>query len=255
MQQNITLEKKDHIARIALNRPDSLNAINSAMARELLSAFDDAENDNNIRVVILTGNGRAFSAGMDLKAVAVEGADMFDIAMPAFDRVAEFKLPVIGALKGYVITGGMELALGCDIIIAADNTMFRDTHLRVGILPAGGNTQRMPRIAGEKKGKELLFTSRFLPAREAEALGLINKVVPLEKLDEEAWTMAGTIAETSRELLIAMKKLINEGMGMDFRAALLYERMVGTASIRATAKDKMKQVGKSIIERGSNEVK
>lgn len=253
--RNIIVEKKEGIARIALNRPEVLNAMNTSTLKELNQALDGIEKDESIKVVILTGAGRAFSAGMDLKAVASEGAEMFEAAVETFNRVANFPLPVICAVKGYVITGGMELALACDMLIAAEDTRFRDTHLRVGILPAAGNSQRLPRIVGEKRAKEILFASPFIPAKEAERLGLVNRVVPLARLDEEAWSLAKTIAEIPRHLLVSLKRVVNEGMAMDFAAATRYERLEGMRIIKASAGEAMSQTGKSVIVRGSTEVK
>ncbi len=229
--KNLILEKSNGIAKIILNRPRVLNAMNEELLAELVVALDDIEKDDSVHVVILTGSGDVFSAGRDLKCV-MEGSER-----PGGDRykaLEDLSKPVIAAVNGPCFTGSFELVMCADIIIASENAVFGDTHARFGIIPGGGQTQRLPRQIGPKKAKELLFTCERISAREAERIGIVNKVVPREKLDEAAQEMAEKILKNIPETIKSLKSLINRGLKTDLQTGLKMEMDVHKGPISPT---------------------
>lgn len=252
--ENIVVERKcEDIVQITLNRPEALNALNTALCSELRSALEDVQRDESIAVVILTGAGRAFSAGLDLK----EQADLVvrhDIIMDVFSLLTKLGPPIIAGINGFAITGGFELALSCDIIIASNNAVFRDTHAQVGIIPGGGNTQRLPRIVGEKKAKEIMFTSDFIYATEAERLGFVNKVVPHEKLEEECILLAQKIATQPKYIIRKIKRMIDNGMGMDFNAATVFEQFESLKWFKGLNREEFTKRWQGVIEEGGTKI-
>ncbi len=223
--EDLILEKKQGIAWITLNRPEVLNAVDNQLLRELISTLEDVEEDDSVGVVILKGAGRAFCAGADLKSMfGSEGEG------ERFSRIAEMievmDKPVIAAVHGFAITGGFLLAYSSDMIIAAEDAVFADTHALWGLIPNGGESQRLPRLVGKMKAKELMFTSDQLSAGEAERIGLVNKVVPRNKLDEAAEELARKLLNNSRNSITAIKLLINRGMEVDFATGLHLEGVV-----------------------------
>ena len=223
--KNLILEKKQGIARITLNRPEVLNAVNNQLLRELISALEDVATDDSVGVVILQGAGRAFCAGADLKSLFGSGGEG-----ERFSRIAEMievmDKPVIAAVHGFAITGGFLLAYSSDMIIAAEDAVFADTHALWGLIPNGGESQRLPRLVGKMKAKELMFTSDQISAAEAERIGLVNKVVPRDKLDEATEDMARKLLNNSRNSIAVIKSLINRGMEVDFATGLKLEGVV-----------------------------
>lgn len=220
----IILEKENRIAKITLNRPEVLNAMDEELLSELALACDDIEEDDNIDVVILTGAGRAFSAGMDLKQIRERRGRPRKSRTRGYRVIEDLSKPVIAAVNGYCFTGAFELVMHADIIIASENAIFCDTHARFGILPGGGQTQRLPREIGPKKAKELMFSCDRISADEAERIGIVNKIVPLEKLEEAAVEMAGKILENIPESIRTIKWMVNEGMKMNLESGLKLER-------------------------------
>ena len=217
--RTMIVEKKDNVAKITLNRPP-LNAVNEELLDELKAVCEDIDKDDGIRVVILTGAGKAFSAGRELRAV-MEGKEY-----PGGSRyrtLENLSKPVIAAVNGYCFTGSFELAMCADLIIASEKAVFSDTHARFGILPGGGQTQRLPRIVGARKAKELMFTCDRISAKEAERIGIVNKVVPHERLEEEAEEMAEKISKNIPETISTMKSLINQSMNTDLETGLKLE--------------------------------
>lgn len=219
-------EITDGIVTLTLNRPEAMNALSSELRRALADAFRDLARDPDVRVVILTGAGRAFCAGMDLKeagggsgdqAAFEEEGDIVQDAMKSFDR------PVIGAINGHAITAGFELALLCDILIASSEARFADTHVRVGMLPGWGLSQELPRRIGITRAKELSLTGNYITAQQAEAWGLVNRVVPPEELLPSCRTLAADIASCEAHVVSTYKRLIDEGYGMPFAEARIYE--------------------------------
>lgn len=252
--ENITVEKKgEGIVKITLNRPHVLNALSNALFDELQLALEDIQRDDTVAVVILTGAGRAFSAGRDLKTA--EDFVVFErLARSVLSSLEELGPPVIAAVNGFAITGGFELALACDIVVASESALFRDTHAQVGILPGGGNTQRLPRLIGEKKAKEIMFASEFISATEAEAMGLVNQVVPPEKLEEEVMLLARKIVTQPKDMIRKLKQMINEGMKMDLKAAMMFEQLESRAWRQRLVPEEIAQRGQAVIEKGRAEI-
>ncbi|MFH1775780.1 MAG: enoyl-CoA hydratase/isomerase family protein [Chloroflexota bacterium] len=216
----IVLEKDNQIAKITLNKPQALNSVDEELLAELVSALDDIEKDERINVVILTGAGRAFSAGRDLKGI-LEGREW---AGGSRYRVLEdLSKPVIAAVNGYCFTGSFELVMCADIIIASEKAIFADTHARFGVIPGGGQTQRLPRQIGPRKAKELMFTGDMITAREAERIGIVNRVVPPEELEKAAREMAEKILKNIPETIRAIKSLVNKGLKTDLASGLKME--------------------------------
>ena len=226
--ETILLEKKDGIAKIILNRPQALNAVTEGLLTDLVSACEEVEKDDSIQVVILTGAGKAFSAGRDVEGV-LEGREYPGAAR--YRAIEALSKPVIAAVHGACFTGSLELVLYADIIIASEKAIFADTHARFGIVPGGGQTQILPRIVGAKKAKEIMFTCEPLSAHEAERLGIVNKVVPVEELEQAAWEMAEKIQRNIPEALRIMKRLINDGLKKDLETGLKLEAAEHTGPI------------------------
>jgi len=221
---DIIYEKKDGVATITLNRPQALNAINLQIFKEMKEALNDIASDETIGIVVLTGSGRAFSAGVDIKSMGdgedVTRAERTKIALDVIAAIENLEKPVIASVNGYCLTGALELATACDLIIASENASFGDTHARWGLTPTWGGSQRLPRIVGAMKAKEMVFTCEMLTAREALQIGLVNKVVEPEKLGEAVQEMAKKILANSRQSISVQKKLMNRGLKMDYGSAL-----------------------------------
>ena len=223
--KNIIVEKKEEgIVIITLNRSQVLNALNNASFAELRTALEDIQRDENVAVVILTGAGRAFSVGRDLKATE-DFSESDEVIIDVFALLEKLGPPVIAAVNGYAITGGLALALSCDIVVASENAAFRDNHAQIGIFPDGSTSQKLPRLVGEKKAKEILFTSDLISGGEAERIGLVNKVVPPEKLEEEVMLLAKKIASQPKPMIRSIKQVVNQGMRMDLEAAMMFARI------------------------------
>src|SRR5271169_6697648 len=191
MYQTIIVERTvDGVATLTFNRPEKLNAMTLQLRSEMAEAIDTLQSDPEVRVLILTGAGRAFSAGLDLSEwSAPHRAGGAYLANPV-SAIEKFAGPVIGAINGYTITGRLELALACDILIASNEAQFADTHVHVGLLPGWGGSVRMARRIGLPRAKELALTGRFFSAQEALAWGLVNRVVPAEELLPQAYALA-----------------------------------------------------------------
>ena len=231
----IILEKKNQIAKITLNKPQALNAIDEELLSELVAALDEIEKDDSVNVVILTGAGRAFSAGRDLKRL-LDGQEW--PGGPRYKALEDLSKPVIAAVNGYCFTGSFELAMCADIVIASENAVFGDTHARFGLVPGGGQTQRLPRQIGAKKAKELIFTCDTISASEAERIGIVNKVVPPEKLEETALEMAEKILKNIPETVRGIKSLINKGMKTDLETGLKMEAAAHKGPLTPTEEGK-----------------
>ncbi|MBN1613126.1 MAG: enoyl-CoA hydratase/isomerase family protein [Deltaproteobacteria bacterium] len=216
----IIVERKDGVAKVILNRPEAMNALDEEMLTEMAAAFRELDAEEGVHVIILTGAGRAFSAGRDLRGV-LESRER--VGGARYRVLEEIGKPVIAAVNGPCFTGAFELALCADIVIASEKALFGDTHARFGLIPGGGQTQRLPRQIGPKKAKELLFTCEPVTAQEALRLGIVNRVVPAEQLDEAAMEMAGKILRNIPEAIRTMKSLVNEGMKTDLESGLRME--------------------------------
>lgn len=221
----IIYEKKDGVARITLNRPKVLNAISPQVLLELEQALTEIANDDTVGVVLLTGAGRAFSAGVDIKGMdesreESSTASRKRLALDVIEAIEGLDKPVIAIVSGYCLTGALELALACDLVIASENAVFGDTHARWGLTQTWGGSQSLPRILGPLKAKEMFFTSDMLTAKEAEQIGLVNKVVPADRLDEAVQELTDKILANSRESIRITKSMMNRGLKMDYASAL-----------------------------------
>src|SRR5665213_2326426 len=200
----IQIGTENGIGIVTLNRPEALNALNSALMDELSAAIDGFEADDSIRCVIITGSEKAFAAGADIGEMAEKSfAEAYreDFITRNWERVARARKPVIAAVAGYALGGGCELAMMCDLIIAADNAKFGQPEIKLGTIPGAGGTQRLPRAISKAKAMDLCLTARMMDAAEAERAGLVSRVVPAEKLVEEAIAAATVIADMSQPIV------------------------------------------------------
>jgi enoyl-CoA hydratase len=245
--ENILLEKEDGIATITFNRPDALNALNNQTRAEFYSAMKDVAADDEIKVVILTGAGRAFVAGSDIKELkqttSLDAHNIHRLGMV----VEKMEKPVIAAVNGFALGGGCEIVMACDIIIASDKARFGQPEINLGIIPGGGATQRLPRLVGVCKAKELILTGDIIKAEEAEKIGLVNRVVPGENLMAAAKEIAKKIAAKSKATVRLAKDVINKGMQTSLETGLDYEREI--YSLCLTLEDKEEGINAFIEKR------
>ncbi|TAK29463.1 MAG: crotonase [Chloroflexota bacterium] len=230
--ENISYSIDDHkgIGRIIINRPEVKNALNRDTRRELRAVIDALRHDYSIRVVVVTGAGNdAFVSGADVRDFqGVTPADIEEIAstmgQQLFNDIESLPMPVLAMINGYCFGAGCELAMACDVRIAAKNAKFGQLEINLGIMPGAGGTQRLPRLVGWGKAKEMLYTGKIIGAVEAERIGLVDSVVPVEKLEAEVNQLAEAIASKSPLVLRLLKKTINRGMYTDLAAGLSYEK-------------------------------
>lgn len=229
----IILEKSEGVAKIALNRPDALNSLDLETLREIDGALTEIEADDSLRAVIITGKGRAFCAGADLKQVSEFAKSpqsmiaFLRVIHGVFNRIESFSRPVIAAINGMALAGGLELSLACDLAMAAADARIGDQHANFGLIAGAGGSQRLPRVIGARRAKELFFSGDWITAQEAERIGLVNKVVPPDKLDAEAMALARKLAERSPMATKTAKTLVNRGMQMELPDALELEINMG----------------------------
>ncbi len=226
----ILLDKKDGVARITLNRPDSLNAIDRETLLDLAAAADDIDKDREVRVVVITGAGRAFCAGADLNYIlgTLEGPFKTEQAIRlwhgVFNRIEDITKPVIAAVNGLALAGGLELVMVCDLAVAVESARMGDQHANFGLVPGGGGSQRLPRLVGIRRAKELLLTGRWLSAAEALDIGLVNRVAPAGKLDEVVKEITDDLVKKKSPMASTMiKGLVDKGMQADLRTGLELE--------------------------------
>lgn len=226
-------------AVLTLNRPARLNALSAQLRADFVVAIDELERDPRVLVLILTGAGRAFCAGLDLNEL---GRDISGMRSGGVDdpvaAMARFSGPIIGAINGPAITGGLEIAVACDVLIASDNAVFADTHSRVGVMPGWGLSQMMSRLVGLHRAKELAFTGNFLHAAQAERWGLVNRVVPAKELLDTARALARDMIGAAPGMLVTYKALIDDGFALAYGSARSLEREVADArNVLITAND------------------
>jgi len=224
----LVVEKRDGVAVVTLNRPHAMNALSRALRAEIVRTFGALGGDPDVGVVILTGAGRAFTAGLDLKELGGErgGTDDTASAVTGGDVVAAVSgcpQPVIGAINGFAITGGFELALACDVLIAATTARFADTHARVGIMPGWGLSQKLSRTIGIYRAKELSLTGNYLSAEQAEAWGLVNRVVEPDALLPTCHALARDMLSCVPDVLRRYKQVIDAGYADTFARGLAIE--------------------------------
>ncbi|MCX5807009.1 MAG: enoyl-CoA hydratase-related protein [Proteobacteria bacterium] len=225
--ETLLIEKEEGVAIVKLNRPP-VNSLNAQAYTDVYNAFCDLENDESVNVILLTGEGaKAFAAGLDVKEVAGKSIpDYFAfgrISRMCLDKVAGIQKPTIAVLFGFVFGGGCELALACDLRIAASDANIGCPEVNLGIIPGSGGTQRLPRLIGVAKAKELLFMGDTVSGDEAYRIGLVNKVVPKDKLLDEAKAMAKKLAAKPKVALSLLKNAIDNGINMDLQSAITYE--------------------------------
>jgi len=229
--ESLVVGTEGALGMIALNRPEALNALNTKMVTELISALNEFEADEEVRCVVIYGSERAFSAGADIK----EMADMTAVQMamtghffPLWDKIGRYPKPIVGALSGFVLGGGLELAMSCDVLIASETTQFGQPEIDIGVMPGGGGTQRLTSAVGKYKAMEMVLTGKRIGAEEAKTLGLVSRVVPKETYLSEAKKVAGEIAAKSPVAVRLAKMAVNKafemglGDGLDFERELFY---------------------------------
>jgi enoyl-CoA hydratase/carnithine racemase len=229
---NIIFEKKAGVAKITLNRPDVLNALNAQTLQEIGASVENIENDSSVRVVVITANGRAFCTGADLTGGGASDWSLVNFLRlwnKVFNAIENLSMPVIAAINGMALAGGLELVMVCDLAIAGDNAKLSDQHANYGLVPGGGASQRLPRLIGIRKAKELLYTGDRITPTEAERLGLVNKVVPADKLEEATNELAVKLAAKSPMALKTVKRLVSRGMDSSLDAGLEMEILGATA--------------------------
>jgi enoyl-CoA hydratase len=225
----IVLEKSEGIATVTLNRPEALNAFSREVVEEIMEALEDIRNDESVRVVVLTGSGeKAFSAGADIKAMvgmnALKARELSLMGERLCLALENLGKPVIAALNGYALGGGLEVAMSCDLRIASENARMGQTEVNIGLIPGWGGTQRLTRLIGKTKAKELVFTGRIIDAKTAEQLGIINMTAPADKFKETVRQFALEIASKAPIAVKVAKTLINKGEDIGLESALALER-------------------------------
>lgn len=233
MYENLKYEVKENIAYITVNRPEALNALNRAVLKDLKAAFTAVEEDAAVKAVILTGEGRAFVAGADISQMVglsgVEGYDMMKEGAEVMNQIENVSKPVIGAINGFALGGGCELAMACDIRIASEAAKFGQPEVNLGIIPGFGGTQRLPRLVGKGMGKYLIMTAEVIKADEALRIGLVEKVVPTEDLMATCEKIAKTIMSKAPLAIKAAKTAVNTGIMLDVRTGVEFETAATTA--------------------------
>jgi enoyl-CoA hydratase/carnithine racemase len=235
---NLSLQRDGRKAILTFTREDRLNALDAQTFRDLLSALNGIETDPEIAILILTGRGRAFVAGADITGyidrTVLEYVEFQRLGRLVYDRIERLRQPVIAAVNGYALGGGFELVLVADLVVAAENATFGLPEAKLGLLPGGGGTQRLPRLVGRNKAKELLMTADFLTAAEARELGIVNRVVPAAELMTATHALADRILQRAPLAVAMAKQLVNDGLDASLATAITQE-MGMTATLYATA--------------------
>ena len=225
---NIEVETHDKVGLVRLNRPQALNALNAALIDELGAALDAFEGDANIGCIVITGSAKAFAAGADIKEMQSKtyAEAYLDDFVLSWERVSRTRKPIVAAVAGFALGGGCELAMMCDIVIAADNAKFGQPEIKLGVMPGVGGTQRLTRFVGKAKAMDMCLTGRTMDAAEAERAGLVTRVVPANQLIDEALKMANTIASMSRPVVMMAKESINRAYETTLAEGIRFERRV-----------------------------
>jgi enoyl-CoA hydratase len=225
--QTILVERRGAVGIVRLNRPQALNALNAPLVAELGSALDDFESDAVIGAIVLTGSEKAFAAGADVKEMAPKSYPeiyLEDFITSGWERVAQCRKPVIAAVAGFALGGGCEIAMMCDIVIAAENARFGQPEINLGTMPGAGGTQRLTRVIGKAKAMDLCLTGRMMDAAEAERAGLVSRVVPAADLLPEAVKIAEGIAQMSRPIAMMVKESVNRAYETTLTEGIRFER-------------------------------
>jgi enoyl-CoA hydratase len=240
MEPLVLSETRGRVGWATLNRPKALNALNDALIDELVAALQRFDRDDAIGAIVITGSEKAFAAGADIAAMKDRSfIDAFkdDFITRNWDKVRQVRKPLIAAVTGYALGGGCELAMACDLIIAAESARFGQPEIKLGIIPGAGGTQRLPRAVGKAKAMDLVLSGRMMDAQEAERCGLVARVVPAERLHTEALEVATTIASYSLPAVMAAKEAVNRAFESALADGMLFERRLFHA-LFATADQK-----------------
>ncbi len=255
--ENILYEKKEKVAAITLNRPESLNALNTALLTDLRDALEDAEADVEVRAIVMTGAGeKAFCAGADIEELLekspVEASEWSRWIHGITTYMEKMRKPIIAKINGFCLGGGLEFAMACDFRIASEKAIFGQPEINLAIIPGGGGTQRLTRLVGRTKAMEMLMTGERIDAEEAFRLTLVNKVVPADKLDSEVDELIKKLLSKSAVTLGIIKDAVNRGIEMDLEQALQYEaECFGSALATEDAREGLK----AFLERRKGEYK
>ncbi len=231
--QNIIVETRDRVGVITFNRPEAMNALSTALIRELGEALDGLEKDPDIGAIVLTGSEKAFAAGADIKEMQAKtwpGAYVEDFITDGWERVFQCRKPVIAAVAGFALGGGCEIAMMCDFIIAGDNAKFGQPEVTIGVLPGAGGSQRLTRAVGKAKAMEMCLTGRMMDAEEAERAGLVSRIVPVAELVDDAVKTAGRIAAMSGPATMMIKEAVNRAFETTLSEGVRFERRLFQAS-------------------------
>jgi enoyl-CoA hydratase/carnithine racemase len=228
----VRIEDHGPVRVLTLHRPQARNALSGELISVLHAALVAADADDAVRAVVLTGSDPAFCAGVDLKQAAAEGEAYFRRFRdgPCIEQVGRMRTPVVGAVNGAAFTGGLELALGCDFLVASERAVFGDTHARVGVLPGGGMTARLPGVVGQAQARRMSFTGEVLDAAAALRAGLVTEVVAHERLLPRALGLAAAIAEVPASTMRELKRMYVDGSGAPVAAALEVEAAIAAAN-------------------------
>ncbi|UWQ91246.1 enoyl-CoA hydratase [Aliisedimentitalea scapharcae] len=227
--ETINVDIQDHVSLIKLNRPDALNALNTQLLGELCAALEEADANDKVRCIVLTGSEKAFAAGADIKemsAMSFVDVSKINLFADVNDRIAAIRKPIIAAVSGYALGGGCEVAMMCDFIIASDTAKFGQPEINLGVIAGMGGSQRLTRFVGKSKAMDMNLTGRFMNAEEAERSGLVSRVVPAKKLIEEALGAAQKIAEKSMLTAMTAKEAVNRSYELTLSEGMLFERRV-----------------------------
>ena len=235
---DLLIERHDKVVVIRLNRPKAMNALNDNMMNELGDALYKFDADPAVNVIILTGSDKVFAAGADIAAMAkYTYADTYpgNYIGRNWEHILNVRKPVIGVVAGYALGGGCELAMMCDFLIASDTAKFGQPEIKVGVTPGAGGTQRLPRAIGKSKAMDLLLTARTIDAAEAERIGLVSRVIPADKLIEEALAIATQIASMSQSVAMQIKDAVNRAFETTLTEGVNYERRLFQAAFGTPA--------------------
>ncbi len=255
MSDVLLVEKKEGIATLTLNRPKAMNALSRELRGAIAKTFRDLKEDEDVRVAILTGAGKAFCAGLDLKEMSEGRAPASDSAADVglMESIRDFDRPIIGGINGFAITGGFELALACDVLIASSEARFADTHARVGIMPGWGLSQKLSRAIGISRAKELSLTGNYLSAEQANAWGLVNRVVAPDQLMPACRALAEDMLSCVPEVQRLYLRVIDEGFAASFGDGMKIEAKNAREQAHLVTAEKIAERREKVQARGRNQ--
>jgi len=258
-EQVLKIERAGGIATLTMNRPEARNALNANLRRTLRDAFRELEQDASVRAVILTGAGKAFSAGLDLKEMGERGpgasgeGESGGLSHGLVETIEAYPHPVIGAINGVAVTGGFELALACDVLIGCPETRFADTHARVGILPGWGLSQKLSRVMGPWRAKLVSFTGNYISADEAERWGLLARVVPSDQLMATCQQLARDMLSCVPGAVEGYKRMIDQGYAINYGDSRALELKLSNEHIRSVSAKDIAERRAAVVARGRSQ--